>query len=286
MAYVGDRRAAGGGGADVGGVNADRVHKQLPGAYRLLFQWHSRTFYPYARLMTSPERAYLDAALDVQYEPAYRHFSHYTYSHRVKGSDVNSSRTAHGTFRSFRSLREAFDAVVRHRGLERGPMFEADFSHDGYGPFGLGWDFEEDLFKVYFAVKDHQHLEHDGLLKLHQKIQYAVEPMMLTSHTYEGRTLIEKKLYVYPTLEQGRLLLPHGLPFRNHVNRVAMMYSDVRGVEQQLDVSQDDDEAAFQIGGYLNEKGVEIVGRYVQGVGSQLDTLTWNSPDDFTLYFP
>jgi hypothetical protein len=260
----------------------DDVHQGAPGSHVVLYNWHARTFFPYHKHLSSAERRYVRACLDINHEPRYRHFSQFTYSHRVKGGRINSSRIAFGSLRSFDKLRPLFDVVLRRRGIRSVPYLDHDFAAGPYGPFGLGWDLEDDLFKVYFALHDCLDLQKDGLLGLYNRFKMPLDKDLLASHTYCGNKLVEKKIYLYPTQGSGLDLLPPTLPFADLVKRVALMVSDARGLEMQLDLLP---RQYSEVSMYVSPAARRCIEAY-RTVGGSIDTITWASTDDVTLYFP
>ena len=239
--------------------------------HRTLFQWHCRHFFNFRRKLHRIEKDYLEHCfrLPSTYkevsEGGYEHFSYYTYSHRVKGNSVNSSRIAYG---SVAHPDEAFAAarpVLQHRSIE---VPESMLQQTRF--YGLGWDVEEDQFKVYFRTLDWTTLHPDFLRLAGDYTLKEHRPEALLSMTYEGQEVAESKLYLYPKDE----CLPGG------VRGFARMMTDRRGEVAQEDLDPK------QVGGHTyNETGREIIKKY-EGIGEPLDTVAYHSPDNFTLYFP
>jgi hypothetical protein len=172
--------------------------------------------------------------------------------------------------------------VLAYRGIPAHAYDDGDFRTGDYGPYGLGWDFEEDHFKVYYAVRQPRFLELDGALTLYQSTDAPVDRIVGLSHTWQKGILLEKKVYLYPTEDKGRGLLSPLAPFETWVDRVAMMVSDRRGVEYQIDLSDGD---VKDIGRYLNAAGRRVLDAY-GGIGGHVDAMTWKTPQRYTLYFP
>lgn len=239
--------------------------------HRSLFQWHCRNFFNFRRALTPLEKVYLEACFALTeslYEVSdggYAHFSYYTYSHRVKGDAANSSRIAYGSVSSPEQALEAAWPVLKQRGLEL-----PEGLADGNAFYGLGWDVEDELFKVYFRSRDWRQLPR-SLADLVVGYDWnSHRPEALLSLTWEKNVLAERKVYLYPkesTAGPG-------------VQGQARMITDTRG-----EVLQDDLAPDGTIPYDLNEIGQKIVAKY-QEIGEPLDTIAYANRDDFTLYFP
>lgn len=237
-----------------------------------LFEWHCHRFYPLDRKLSALERRYLQTCFELcaDYTEAARtgstHFSYYTFSHRVRGANVNSSRFAYGSITHPDDACRPAVAVCDERGIDLLARLEgADF-------YGLGWDFAAGHFKVYGFLSDLKSLPaHLAALVANQRVELCGEG--LVSWTYRGNELAEEKVYVYP-----ELLETDGS--RTRVARSALMITTGRGLVRQDDVSNPDNWLER-----LNPAGREIVAAYRE-LGEDLDTIAYRDPDNFTLYFP
>ncbi len=238
--------------------------------HRSLFQWHCRNFFNFRRHLSVTEKAYLEKCFSIATksdqvsEGGYEHFSYYTYSHRVKGESVNSSRMAYGSVDHPDVAFTAAQPVLHERGLIL-PQGLAE--HPFYG---LGWDIEDELFKVYFRTLDWRELPP---LLAELVVDYNWNdhrPEALLSLTFQQNQLIERKIYLYPKDEDT----PEGTLGR------ALMITDTRGVVTQSDLSP-----SREIPYDLNEIGQKILAAY-QEIGEGLDTIAYEAKDNYTLYFP
>ena len=128
------------------------MNLNISGYHRDLFRWHCLNFFDFESALSRAERKYLRKcwALAQDYrevsDGGYRHFSYYTYSHRVKGSTVNSSRIAYGSVlhpaRAFRAV----GPVLAERGIELPESLTQKTKF-----YGLGWDIQKEQFKSIFA---------------------------------------------------------------------------------------------------------------------------------------
>lgn len=251
--------------------NLVRVKTSLSRYHRGLFRWHCKHFFDFDSALNRHEHKYLRKCWNLSQtyreisEGGYRHFSYYTYSHRVKGPDVNSSRIAYGSILHPDEALKAGRPVLAHRGLTLPESLQQATKF-----YGFGWDFLDDHFKVYFRALDWSKL-HSEFLELardYEPTEYRKEALL--SLTYREGKVEEKKLYLYP-LEH---LLPEG------VKGFARMITDRRG-----EVSQEDVDPAKVAERSYNGVGRDIIARYEE-IGEKLDTVAYQSADRFTLYFP
>lgn len=220
--------------------------------------------------MTDLERTYLEACFrlstgyDEVSETGFEHFSYYTYSHRVKGEQVNSSRIAYGSVERPDEAWVPAKPVLAERNIVLPPGWE---DHRFYG---LGWDFEADQFKVYFRTLDWRQAPADVLPLVEGYDIEAHRGEALLSLTLEGNEVTERKVYLYPK-ESGN----------SAVRGQARMITDRRG-----EIIQDDLAPSQEIPYDLNPTGKRIVEMYRLDLEEELDTIAYKNSEDFTLYFP
>jgi hypothetical protein len=247
--------------------------------------WHNRTFFDFDAHLAAVEKRYIAACVDVMDARAHRinrnfFYSTCTYSHRVSGTSANSARLAYGSIRHRAALRAPMAEVLRHRGIaakEIGNLEQA---------FGIGWDVPQDHVKVYIHLPSLRSIEDADVARLAQKPgEEARYDFGLVSYTFAGGKLHEKKVYV--ALKSDRPEPVRGYPFEDLIRHTNYMVTDRRGVVPQVDLAP----GSFD-GRYLNAKGQEICAKYREAVGrtftapdARVDTLTYKSPDEFTLYF-
>ena len=247
-----------------------------------LFQWHCDTFYPIRDEISDAEWHYLETCFQLPNslmevpESGYDEYSYYTYSHRVRGEDVNSSRFAYGTLLHVESALEAAKAVIDEKDIQVDPYFLESPSSFFYG---LGWDLMAGHFKVYFREQDLSALPQAQLQTLIDESLPTYQSEGLVSFTYskgeEGYTLHEEKVYIYPNRDKKE----DGEIFPGTKGRVLMSTSK-RGILTQYDVSQ-----PKQWRERLNQTGKDILQKYHKK-GYTLDTIVMKDADNFTLYFP
>lgn len=243
--------------------------------HRMLFRWHCRNFYPFRKSMSRAERDYLSACFEMldDYrevsETGFDRFSSFSYSHRVQGDRVNSSRLAFGSVEHPEKAFEAATPVLDERGIELPDSFAGGSELCRFG--GIGWDFEDDQFKLYFRWLDLARLPQE-LASLVSDIDLSEHhPEGLVSFTYVKGQAAESKVYLYP--KEGKEL-PEG------VVGEAWMVTDKRGLVHQYDLYYPSNFTRN-----LNRVGMEIVDKYLKR-GQTLDTINYEDENNFTLYFP
>ena len=224
--------------------------------------------------MSVAERRYLKACFELlddyseTSETGFKKFSSFTYSHRVKGTEVNSSRIAYGSVQHPEKALQAALPVLEERGIEVFPEI-AESENARFG--GLGWDIEDNQFKIYYRWL--------GLRNLPDMLAPLVEEIDLDEHreecllsfTYVNNELDEKKVYLYPKVERE---LPDG------VANETWMVTSKRGLVHQYDLYYPSNWA-----NKLNKTGRDIIRQY-RARGQGLDTINYVNENDFTLYFP
>ena len=247
---------------------------QLLNYHRYLFQWHCRKFFRFRRYLSEREKDYLEACFALARdfretsESGYEHYSYYSYSHRIQGELVNSSRLAYGSVLHPAEALAAARPVLEERGLNL-DLFFLESPHSKF--YGLGWDILEEQFKVYFRVQPLQILPIalSALLADYELGDHRDEG--LVSFTYTRNQLSESKVYLYP---KSLLNLPSGAQGQ------ASMVSDQRGLVTQFDLSQPE-----QWTERLSPPGQKILSLYRE-LDEDLDTIQWQNEQNYTLYFP
>lgn len=243
-----------------------------------LFQWHSETFFPFEQKMSAREKQYLDTCFSLAEtflevpESGYAEFSYYSYSHRIQGDVVNSSRLAYGSVIHHEKALESALPVIEERNVPLDPYFLKDPQSLFYG---LGWDFLANHFKIYFRVLDLDQLPQASFQALLEETLPNRRSEGLVSFTFIDQELHEQKVYVYPNLEVGK----YDDIFPGTKGRVLMSTSK-RGTITQYDVSE-----TKRWSGRVNPRGIQVLKAYAQK-GYALDTIALKDKDNFTIYFP
>ncbi len=245
--------------------------------HQRLFDWHCQNFFRFDRHLTETEFSYFLhcanlAEAYVETSPAgSTHLSYYTYSHRIRHREVNSTRMAMGSIENADKAWPMALKVLLERGIESKILPDSVFSF-----YGLGWDFHAGHFKLYFYIQDisklPQHWQHLHAAAIGSENQTDEDMLAegLVSFTYRGTEICEEKLYVYPK----------EAPRMPGAQRQALMSTTERAVVPQYDVENIDDWYDR-----LNASGKHIVDLY-RTLNEPLDTLAYKDREDFTLYFP
>jgi hypothetical protein len=253
---------------------ADMTANRWGKFHRTLFAWHCRMFHPFETALRRSELAFLEQCFslcesDAEVEArGYGHLSFYSYSHRIHGDAVNSSRLAWGTVLYPDKLRDSARQVVVDRGLDVAPYF---FESSNSLFYGLGWDLAEQQFKVYFRVPDMLRLPQAELRALAARARARTGGAGLVSFTFVAGALHESKVYLYPS------------PRSRATTHRTLMVTDRRGVVPQDDIVGHEKHAAWVR--RLSSPGRAIVQRY-QSIGLTADTVAFEDRDRYTLYFP
>lgn len=240
-----------------------------------LFAWHCEKFFPFDRFLLASEHEYLTHCFQLAddytevADTGYRHYSYYSYSHRVKNTEVNSSRMAYGSVANPGEAWELVPNVLEARKVE---LPEGIWHKAPYTFYGLGWDILANHFKVYFRIQDWDKMDRPILRGLFQDANIPCRPEGLVSFTFEDSLLIEEKAYLFPKLQEQAVFPGAG--------RRVLMLSSERGMIAQYDVS--DTQAWLP---RLNPQGQRIIEQY-KDFDEELDTIAIKNANDFTIYFP
>lgn len=248
----------------------------VSGYHHDLFRWHCKNFYKFDLEMSHYELDYLYACFSMA-EDSFnvsgfndKFHSSYTYSHRIEGKRVNSSRIAYGSFTKPNFLEPYILPILKSKGI---PIPTDLVSRTGVFWGGLGWDLMEDKFKIYLRLDKVIFLPEVYLLRLGNIPEKETSDKGIFSIVYHHNFLVEEKLYVYPSNKDSMSL-------DSDVSYTTLMYSSTRGLVKQHDVS-----AGWKWSSRLGLEARRICRKYAI-IGEQLDTVNYVSPTHCTLYFP
>ena len=229
-----------------------------------IYEWHCKHIYPFDKKLTLIEQEYIMKCINISYlellRPLYYNsfllkLSYFTFSHKYNKS-MNSSRIAYGSMIFPDLIYEDAKKVLVERNIicEIEPNKNIKFG-------GLGWDIENEYFKIYFRFIHYTQLslEYQKLISDFKNIWDSG----LISLTYHNGNIIEKKIYTYPKNES-----------------IARLKSFIRS-DIQLDVRHNRDIWKTK----LNTEGVNLLTMYEKN-GFKLDTITFKDSNDYSLYFP
>tara|TARA_B100001123_G_scaffold378119_1_gene446017 strand:+ start:153 stop:962 length:810 start_codon:yes stop_codon:yes gene_type:complete len=241
-----------------------------------LFNWYCKKYYNLEDKLTKKELKYIYNIFNLSPIELLnktmdgKRLSFITYSHQLKDNDVISKRFAIGSIMLPNlSLFYALDIFKDRNITLPNYLFKKNYIFGG-----LGWDFNKDLFKVYFRClnsnfiknKDSLHIINEikktnkkkinRILKDYKTKKYWKEGLI--SFTYKNNKLYEKKLYLYPKYS-----------YKN----ITYMLSDKRGIIIQEDIINKN-----------NSIQNDIIDDYKK-INFELDTYT-KDKDTITMYFP
>jgi len=245
-------------------VESSVYNKQIKQYHTWLFEWHCKHFYPFSDFLTAHELDYLNTCFSLAKDYVeisdlgYENFSYYSYSHRVEEHCVNSSRLAFGSVAWPEKCFKAAYPVIEERNISLETLFP-QYSELRF--YGLGWDFLENHFKIYWRVPDVRKVASPFQELVAQGSAKTMNEGLLSVTLKDGK-VFEQKAYLYP----GK-------------NRVEMLASN-RGLVEQYDVEESELWSKK-----INDVGIEIIRKYKE-IKADLDTISIIDRDHFTLYFP
>lgn len=203
-----------------------------------------------------------------------------TYSQRIDGNKVNSSRIGCGSLVPKDDAQKMARDICKVRGINLAEL------KDQGSPLGLAWDFEEDLFKVYFFEQNLKQQPDPSLKTLFSQITgYELHPFGIRSYSFRGGKIVEKKIYAplnsankIDQLTKDKSLLS----MRNKIQHINLMVTDQRGIVPQYDVKFGETLDA----NVFNTQGQKIIAELDHKLALKMDTLSYNNKDEFTFYYP
>lgn len=202
-----------------------------------LFNWYCDNFYDFKNVLSENELKYIynifnHSPIEVLNKTMDgKRLSYITFSHIIKDDIINSSRFSIGSIMLPNlSLNYALD-ILKDRNI----ILPKYLLSDDYKFGGLGWDLDNDYFKVYFRClnKNFFYIHKNIYLncrnkKIFKKIQNEYKSNKywkegILSFTYKNNKLYEKKIYVYPKYNKKYL--------------TTYMLSNIRGIIKQNDIN-------------------------------------------------
>ena len=228
-----------------------------------IYEWHCKNIYPFDKKLTKIEKEYIFSCINVSFlelfkkiyfiDPFIQKLSYFTFSHNCKNNDINSSRIAYGSTMCHNYVYKYAINVLRERNIkcEIEPGYNYNFG-------GLGWDIQNDIFKIYFRFINHRDLK-DEYKKLVPSTN--IEDSGILSISYNNGKIVEKKIYTYPKDKWYTILKS----------------------DKRQDIQIDTDDIKWE--SKLNHIGSSIVEKYKKDK-YKLDTITFKDKMNYTLYFP
>ncbi|MCO4781657.1 MAG: hypothetical protein KC646_04985 [Candidatus Cloacimonetes bacterium] len=259
-------------------VASDKQKKStyIQSFYTQLHRWHCDNFYDFDAQFHPIEKAYVDKCINLMDDWAYDVnenfvYSLASYSHQVSSAGVNSSRVSFGSFKYSKELKPYLQDVLRLRSIPLSVL-------EGKQAIGLGWDFETGVFKVYFHHDSVSSILDKELLQLKAQVTDNIYDSALSSYSFESNKLTETKLYL-ALKDKLPKRFTHHFTKSDSVAHTNLMVSSTRGVIPQMDLEDYNYKN-------LDTSGQLLFKQYKTTFGNQLDTISYNSKDKYTLYFP
>lgn len=234
---------------------------------RRLFDWHCATFFDFRSALTLAELGFIDSCIEHSADTRWLspYFSLFTYSHKVDPAKnrTNSSRLAYGTLLETPELADLAATLSRDKGWPLDPVLLEDANLPFYG---LGWDFEEGIDKIYFFVRDIRALP-ASLARLVPAQSAPLAKRGILSLSFSAGAVTEEKLYVFPKALGGFA--------------TATLHSMGRRVVQQCNNSLFGRRDVSR----FSPKSQEIIRAYTEQMGTILDAYSIDEQGIETLYF-
>lgn len=248
-------------------------------------EFYCQNYFNFDKHMSAQEKEFIKHRLMepdswwVQVSPSVE-LSTITYSQRIQGAKVNSSRIGCGSLLPKDTSQKMAREICKTRGIKLAEL------KDQGSPLGLAWDFEEDLFKVYFFESNLKQ-QPDPSLKtlLSQVANYELQTFGIRSYSFKGGKIVERKIYAplkavdkMEQIAKDKSLLA----MKNKIQHINLMVTDHRGVVPQYDVKFGEalDNNVF------NAQGQKIIAELDRKLALKMDTLSYNNKDEFTFYYP
>ena len=236
-----------------------------------LFNLYNDKYYPIKEYLSEKELDYINfimynSPLDIwNFTMEGKRLSFISYSHEydIKEKRLISGRMACGSiYNSDIAMSYALD-IFSERSITP-PDYLIKLCRFG----GLGWDFNNNYFKIYFRFFDKNILNNLKFIKKYQKYVKRIGNKYwgegLISLTYNKTKLIEEKVYLYPKYKDFK------------ENHDTIMLSSKRGVIKHTDIHD------------KNKYNYEILNNLIDDYkkdGFTLDTIS-KYKDKITIYFP
>lgn len=228
-----------------------------------IYKWHCENIFPFNKYFTLNEKKYIDLSLKLSFLELFRPFlgnvfvyqlSFFSYSTEIRRENINSSRIAYGTTVASSYFYEYAKKVLKERNIKPPVKLDKDTLFGG-----LGWDFKNRTFKIYFRFRNKRYFP----LFLKPKQEKILNKQGILSFSYDfSGNLIEKKIYLYPINNSD----------------ITLLISNKRK-EKQMNIKNKEIEYE------LNDIGKKIIGKYKKN-DYDVDTINYRNYDNFILYFP
>ncbi len=273
------------GWAKQGALSAASVEGSDKDFMKKFHEFYCQNYFNFDKHMTTQEKEFVKHRLMepdswwVKMSPSVE-LSTITYSQRILGDKVNSSRIGCGSLTTKDASQRMAREICKGRGINL-----SELSDQG-SPLGLAWDFEEDLFKVYFFEKNLKQQPDKSLKSLFSQItDYELHDFGIRSYSFKVGKIVEKKIYapLKSTTKIDQLTKDKSLlSMKNKIQHINLMVTDHRGVVPQYDVKFGETLESK----VFNAQGQKIITELDSKLALKMDTLSYNNKEEFTFYYP
>lgn len=123
--------------------------------------------------------------------------SFHSYSIHFSDEKINTSRLAYGTLYKNSCAENLVDQILEERGIQNDHILLKLSSMKKSRFYGLGWDIQNNHFKVYYIFEDFHYIPVDILEKTNYNKKLQHKNSGLIGITFQNNVLHDVKLYLY-----------------------------------------------------------------------------------------
>lgn len=231
-----------------------------------VYKWHCKNIYPFDKNLSFVETNYIKKCIQLSYwellrplycifDPFIKRLSYFTYSHRIIDGKCNSSRIAYGSVIQSKKAYIYAKKVLHERNIQSEIIPNSNIAFGG-----LGWDIQNNHFKIYFRFYDFKKLS-DTYKELLPDMINNYQSGLLSITYNKNNKIIERKIYCYPIFEMVATL--------QSIYRKDIQH-DCHNNNKWVDK--------------LDKTGLKILDIYKNKY--KLDTITYKNKENYTMYFP
>lgn len=237
-----------------------------------LFKFYNKNYFPLDEHLTKKELEYVKFIFHITPFEIWnrtmesKRLSFISYSHVINKDKLTSGRFAIGSILNpIDTFTLALDILKERKITIDRYLLKKDYRFGG-----LGWDFNKNLFKIYFRFLNKNCILNNKFLKEFKKKdinllknnKYWDEGII--SFTYQNNCLIEKKLYFYEKYD------------KNNINQETLMISTKRGKIIQTDINKEN---------FLDNKIINELNEKYKEINISLDTISQDN-NNIIVYYP
>ncbi|MGE0763312.1 MAG: hypothetical protein AB7N80_08540 [Bdellovibrionales bacterium] len=188
------------------------------------WDWYQKEFFPFQKHLAQDEQGLIKQGLaslpnwNELFSPM-QGIDRFLVSHRLQGGHATHGRVA---IHVGAELQAAMRTICKRQGVS------ASFFDQGGQVYGLGWDCDADLFKIYLRYDSRQQIQNQSIKSLEKNAAHESEgdfyPVRFSSLRFKRGQLLEKRLY---RVARGISSAVRGIAkFGPHILQVTQIFSD------------------------------------------------------------